>query len=211
MLLGLCLTIVASVGWGLAALVTRSAARTGRRDLERRFRQLHRDPHGVTFHDVENLLHSVSTPPETVSRVMGRAAALRLGARTMWRWATAHGVPRLVMVVDAGVAEDTLLEHLDAGTAPDWSSLSVFAGLANDLTPAGIPIDELVDLDVVPELEDLTFLEDLTDWSTASPDPLELRQFENLPPISAPGLSPFRPIASWDGDDWPDHDWPDVA
>lgn len=207
MLLGMCLIIVALLGWGLAAAATRPGRPASRqRDLERRFRRLHHDPDRVVHLDVENLMLSASIPGDVVVRVMARAAASRLSARTLWRWAAAHGTLRLVMVVDAGVAEDTLLEHLDSGTAPDWAALTVFAGLANDL-PAGIPIEELVDLDAIPDYEDLTFLDDLTDWSTASPDPLELRQFDNLPPIAGPGLAPFHPIAIWEGEG----DWPDVA
>ncbi|HEU5037677.1 MAG TPA: hypothetical protein VFT70_11780 [Nocardioides sp.] len=167
-----------------------------------------RDPDRVTVLDVENLMLSESVPVATVARVMARAAAGRLGARTMWRWADAHGTSHLVTVVDAGVAEDTLLDHLDAGTAPDWTTLSLFAGLANDPLPAGIPIDELVDLDVVPDYDDLTFLDDLTDWSTASPDPLELRRFDHLPPITGPGLPSYRPIAAWEDDGG---NWPEVA
>ena len=207
MLLGLCLITVALLGWGLAAAATRPGDRTPRRrDLDRRFRQLHHHPDRVVHVDVENLMLSDSIPDGVVVRVMARAASCRISARTMWRWAAVHGTARLVMVIDAGVAEDTLLDHLDAGTAPDWAALTVFAGLANDL-PAGIPIEELVDLDTVPDYDDLTFLDDLTDWSTASPDPLELRQFDNLPPIAGPGLAPFRPIAIWEGEG----DWPDVA
>lgn len=201
MLLGLCLICVTLVGWGLTAIVTRPASQASRRrDLDRRFRRLFRDPERVTVLDVENLMLSESIPAGTVDRVMARAAARRLTARTMWRWADAHGTARLVLVVDAGVAEDTLLDHLDAGTAPDWTALSLFAGLADRTTPAGIPLDELIDLDVVPRLDDLTFLDDLADWSTASPDPVELCQFENLPPITGPGLAPFQPITAWEDD-----------
>lgn len=204
MLLGLCLTCVTILAWAVAVVAARPASRASRqRDLERRFRQLDRSPERVNLLDVENLLRSMSIPGETVARVLERARSRRIGARTMWRWAEAHGASRVVMVLDAGVAEDTLLEHLDAGTAPDWSTLGVFADLATDTLPAGMPLDELVDLDAVPALEDLTYPSDLSDWSTLSPDALELRQFDHLPPISGPGLEPFRPIASFDGDD----DW----
>lgn len=206
MLLGLCLICVTLVGWGIAATVTKPADQASRqRDLDRRFRQLYRHPERVNLLDVENLMLSESIPATTVARVMGRAGTHRMSARTMWRWADAHGTDKLVMVVDAGVAEDTLLDHLDSGTAPDWTAMTVFADLANDTIPAGMPLDELVDLDAVPALEDLTF-HDLSDWSTTSPDPRELRQFDHLPPIAGPGLKPFRPIADWDdetgGGDW---------
>ncbi|GAB2452803.1 hypothetical protein GCM10027062_36860 [Nocardioides hungaricus] len=208
MLLGLCLIIVTLLGWSLAAVATKPAGRASRqRDLERRFRQLHRTPDRVNLLDVENLMLSESIPLTTVRRVLDRAVARRISARTMWRWAEAYGASRLVTVLDAGLAHDTLLEHLDAGTHPDWTALDVFAGLAADMLPAGMPIDELVDLDAVPGLEDLTYPSDLAGWSTLSPDPLELRQFDHLPPISGPGLTPFRPIASFGGDD----DWPEAA
>lgn len=207
MLLGLCLIIVTLLGWGLAVVATRPAGGSRGRDLDRRFRQLRRDPDRVTLLDVENLLLAEPLPTQTVRRVLDAAGSRRLGARTMWRWAQAHGVSRLVMVVDAGLAEDTLLDHLDAGTVPDWTTLDVFAGLAADMLPGGIPIDELVDLDAVPVLEDLTFPGDLDSWATLSPDPLELRQFDDLPPITGPGLTPYRPIATFDGD----ADWPEVA
>lgn len=204
MILGLCLISVTLLGWGVAATATKPADRTTRqRDLDRRFRQLYRNPDRVNLLDVENLLLSESMPRATVDRVLDQARTHRIGARTMWRWADAHGTSRLVTVLDAGLAEDTLLEHLDAGTAPDWSTLGLFAALAADALPAGMPIDELVDPDTVPLLEELTYPEDLVSWTTLSPDPLELRQFEHLPPIAGPGLTPFRPIASFDGDD----DW----
>ncbi len=216
MLLGLCLICVTLVGWGVVATVTKPAGHASRqRDLDRRLRHLERHPEWVNLHDVENLMLAESIPSATVARVLARASS-RLSARTMWRWAEAFGTGRLVMVVDAGVAEDTLLDHLDAGTAPDWTEMTVFAGLANDTIPAGIPLDELVDLDAVPAIEDLTF-HDLANWETeapGSPDPAELRRFDHLPPIAGPGFAPFRPIAMWDdelrggregqvgGDDW---------
>lgn len=208
MLLGLCLIIVTLLGWGIAAAATKPAGRpTRRRDLDRRFRQLYRNPERVNLLDVENLLLSESVPRQTVTRVLGRAGSRRMTARTMWRWAEAHGASRLVMVLDAGLAEDTLLDHLDAGTTPDWTTLDVFAGIAADMLPAGIPLDELVDLDAVPDLEELTFPGDLADWSIRSPDALELSQFDNLPPITGPGLTGYRPIATFDGDD----NWPEAA
>lgn len=202
MLLGLCLICVTLLGWGVAAQATRPAdGGTRQRDLDRRFRRLHRDPDRVNLLDVENLLLSESLPRATVDRVLAQARSRRIGARTMWRWVEVHGTSRLVTVVDAGLAEDTLLEHLDAGTAPDWSALGLFAGLTTDALPAGMPVDELLDLDAVPTLDELTYPEeDLVNWTMLSPDPLELTQFEHLPPIAGPGLTSFDPIAS--GDDW---------
>jgi hypothetical protein len=214
MLLGLCLICVTCLGWAVAATATRPAdVTTRRRDLDRRFRQLYRQPERVNFVDVENLLLADSIPPATVERVLHRAAGRRLGALTMWRWADTHGTDKLVLVLDAGLAEDTLLDHLDAATAPEWRSLAVFAALANDTLPAGMPVDELVDLDAVPQLDDLTFPDDLADWETETAtgtlDPVELSRFDSLPPIAEPGLQPFSPIAAWhaDGDDG----WTDAA
>jgi hypothetical protein len=206
MLVGVCLICVTCLGWAIAAAATaRPADAARRRDRDRRFRQLSRHPEWVNFLDVENFLLADSIPLATVDRVMRRADGRRLGARTMWRWARAHGADRLVIVVDAGLAEDTLLDHLDAGTTPDWHSLTVVADLANDAFPAGIPLDELVDLDVVPELADLTFPDDLAEWETTTLAPEELSRFDALPPIAEPGLRPFLPIATSDrgGDDWP--------
>ena len=218
MLLGLCLIVVTLLGGGLAAVATRPARGSAPGfsrppDRDRRLRRLYRDPDRVTLLDIEHLLLAESVPQQTVARVLARAAQLRLTARTMWRWADAHGAARLVTVLDAGLAEDTLLDHLDAGTAPDWTTLDVFAGLAADTLPGDIPIAELIDLDDVPDPDELTYPGDLADWSTLSPDPLELRQFDNLPPITGPGLSPYRPVSWLDGDEGVDGDdgWPSAA
>ena len=131
--------------------------------------------------------------PPTVTRVMRRAESHRISARTMWRWADRHGSARLVDVLDAGLSEDTMLDHLDAGTAPEWHSISVFADLANDDLPAGMPLDELVDLDAVPTLSELTFAADLDDWATHRVVDDELAGFDALPPIADPGFGPFSP------------------
>lgn len=205
MFLGLCLICVTLAGWAAVAATTRPADDLSRRrDVQRRSRQLVRNPDRVNYLDVENLLLSGSIPSAAVLRVMERATARRLGARTMWRWAATHGVQQLVTVVDAGVAEDALLEHLDAGSAPDWEALALFARLANDTVPAGMPVDELVDLDAVPATNDLAFPGDLESWSTPSLDDVDLEQFDRLPPIAGPGLSSYRPTRPRDPgeDDW---------
>ena len=216
MLLGLCLMIAGLLACAIAVAATRPSRPIGSdapgRELDRRLRRLrrlHRDPSRVTLSDVESLLLAEAVPDRTVDRVLDRARYRRITARTLWRWAAAHGASRLVLVLDAGLAEDTLLEHLDAGTAPDWATLDVFAGLAADVLPGGIPFEELLDLDVVPDPEELAYPGDLADWSKLSPDALELRQFDDLPPITGPGLTPYRPIAPFDGDG--DDDWPEVA
>ncbi|GAW50459.1 MULTISPECIES: hypothetical protein [unclassified Nocardioides] len=210
MLLGLCLITVTCLGWAIAATATRPADHaTRRRDLDRRFRQLRQHPDRVNRLDVENLLLADSIPAATVERVTRHADSRRIGARTMWRWADRYGTDKVVLVIDADLAEDTLLDHLDAGTAPDWQSLYVFASLSQDTLPAGMPRDELLDLDAVPAYADLT-LADLDDWETSTVEPGELRRFESLPPIADPGLTPFSPIDASNPDD--DHDdWPSAA
>lgn len=186
MILGLCLISMALLGWAVASAATRPPGR----DDDRRFRRVFRNPELVTRLDVENLLRADGVPADAVQRAMLRAERHRIGARTMWRWIDTHGAARLVTVIDAGLSEDTLLDHLDAGTSPEWSSISVFADLANVELPAGMPLDELVDLDAVPAFEDLMFT-GLDDWTT-QPDE-ELAGFDALPPIADPGFGPFSP------------------
>lgn len=210
MLLGLCLICVTCLGWAITASAARPADQvTRRRDLDRRLRQLRQHPDRVNRVDVENLLLAESIPTATIDRVMRRAESRRIGARTMWRWADEHGTDKVVLVIDADVAEDTLLDHLDARTAPDWHSLRVFAGLNNYAVPAGMPLAELVDLDSVPTLADLT-LADLDDWTINTLEPGELRRFDSLPPISDPGFGPFSPIDAR-GREGGDDDWPAAA
>ncbi|WP_243057772.1 hypothetical protein [Nocardioides sp. SR21] len=175
---------MALLGWAVAIVATRPSAR----DDDRRFRRVFRNPELVNLLDVEKLLRADGVPADAVERAMRRAERHRISARTMWRWIDAHGAARLVTVLDAGLSEDSLLDHLDAGTTPEWTSISVFADLANVELPAGMPLDELVDLDAVPAFEDLMF-DGLDDWTT-QPDE-ELAGFDALPPIADPGFGPF--------------------
>jgi hypothetical protein len=210
MILGLCLIIITCLGWAIAATATRPAGQAARqRDVDRRFRQLRQHPDRVNRLDVENLLLADSIPTVTVERVMRKVDSRRISARTMWRWADRHGTDKVVLVIDAGLAEDTILDHLDAGTTPDWQSLHVFASLSSDSVTGGMPLDELVDLDSVPAYADLT-LADLDDWTTNTVDLGELRRFDSLPPIADPGLAPFSPIDAWKTDNG-DDDWPNAA
>lgn len=195
MILGLCLIGVALLGWAVAVLAARPpAGEARRRDDDRRFRQVYQNPELVNLLDVENLLLADGVPADSVARVMHRAEARRITARTMWAWADRHGSVRLVDVLDAGLAEDTMLDHLDVGTTPEWRSIRVFADLANDTLPAGMPLDELIDLDAVPTLSELTFADELDDWTThAAVEDEELAAFDSLPPIADPGFGPFSP------------------
>lgn len=188
MILGLCLICVACLGWAIAA--PPPSADGHRRDHDRRFRRLYQNPEHVNRLDVENLLLADGIPEGAVSRALRRAEANRICARTMWAWADRHGSDRLVDALDAGLAEDTMLDHLDAGTTPEWHSLSVCADLANDFLPAGMPLDELVDLDAVPAISDLTFAAELDDWTT-HPVADDLVGFDSLPAIADPGFAPF--------------------
>jgi hypothetical protein len=186
MTLGLTLICLALLGWAVAHVATRPPAR----DEDLRLRRVYRNVELVTLLDVENLLRAEGLPADTVARAMRAAERHRITARTMWRWADAHGAGRLVVVLNAGLSEDTLLDHLDAGSTPEWHSIGVFAELVGETLPAGMPLDELVDLDAVPAFEDLTF-PGLDDWTT-QPDE-ELAGFDALPPIADPGFGPFSP------------------
>jgi hypothetical protein len=189
MILGLFVICVACLGWAVAVVAARPPTAGGRHDDDRRLRRVYRDPELANLLDIETLLRAEGVPADAVTRVMCRATSHRISARTMWRWADRHGSARLVDALDAGLTEDTMLDHLDAGTAPEWHSVSVFADLANDALPAGLPLDELVDLDAVPTIADLTFTVGLDDWTTHPDD--ELAGFDSLPPIADPGFGPF--------------------
>lgn len=190
MILGLFLICVTLLGVAVAMLVSRPPTPDARlRDYDRRLRRVQRDPELATLRDIENLLLADGVPAGDVTRVLRRAADQRIGARTMWRWADQHGPTRLVAVLDAGLGEDSLLDHLDAGTVPEWHSITVFASLTADRLPADMPLDELVDLDAVPTFDELTFAAALDDWTTHPDD--ELAGFDALPPIADPGFGPF--------------------
>ncbi len=193
MLLGLSLICVTCLGLAIAGTAAHPAGGgSRRRDLE-----LQRHPERVQHRDVEALLLAGGLSAPTVERVMRLARSRRFSARTMWRWVGAHGVDKLVVVIDAGLAEDAMLDHLDAGTAPRWETLGLFARLSEDNIPAGMPLAELLDLDSIPTLDDLTFPTDLADWSTDT--------------ASSPstGRAPLPPTTEWESDG--DGDWPSVA
>ncbi len=186
----LALVCLVCLGLAIAGTVCAPAAQgSRRRDLE-----LQRHPERVHHGDVEAQLLSAGVAAPTVERVMRLARTRRFSARTLWRWATAYGADKLVVVIDAGLAEDAMLDHLDAGTAPRWDALGVFARLSEDNLPAGMPIAELLDLDSIPTMDDLTFPTELADWST---DP------------APSGRSPLPPTTDWEADG--DGGWSSVA
>ena len=192
MYLGLCLISAIAVVWAITAMPSRPRVETVRpRDLERRDAQLRACPDRVTMTDVHRVLRSHALPESTIARVVGSAAERGVSPRTMWRWMDRFGVDKLVLALDADVAERRLQRYLDAGTTPDWSAMSVFAALNDDLAPGTMPFDEILDLDAVPNADDLRF--DLSEWETpdlpvvATTD-IDLSQFDHLPPIFDPGL-----------------------
>jgi hypothetical protein len=190
MLLGLLLLCMTCLGLAIAGTVAHPPGQgSRRRDLE-----LLRHPERVHHGDVEALLLAGGLSAPTVERVMRLARERSFSARTMWRWTAAHGASRLGIVIDAGLAEDAMLDHLDAGTAPRWETLGVFARLSTDNLPAGMPVAELIDLDSIPTMDDLTFPTELADWSTEPSTPTSGRA--SLPSTTA-----------WDGDG----DWTHVA
>ncbi len=143
------------------------------------------------YADVAALLRSRSVPRPSIERVVATAQARGYAPATLCRWALAHGGEALVLVIDAGVAERALRDHLATGTTPDWRALAVFAEIAAEERAAGMPAEELTDPDAVPLISELLLLAELYDWSTT--------------PAPRPGTRPSPPIASWDSsdDDWP--------
>jgi hypothetical protein len=189
MLLGLCLIFSTTLLWAVAATARPAASRTRRRDVDRRLRRVRQHPDQVHLLDVENLLLGDSIPASTVDRVMRRARRRQLGARTMWRWAASHGTDKLVLVVDADLSEDSMLDHLDAGTSPRWASLRVAASLG---------ADTFGDPEVRVRLADRS--------TVVVPD--DLRVLDSMPPIADPGLQPF--LRTTDGESG-GGSWPHVA
>ena len=119
------------------------------------------------YRDLAALLRGRSMPRSSANRLVAIAGARRYDPATLCRWAVEHDADGLALVIDAGVAEQALRDHLVAGTTPDWQALSVFAEIAAQERAAGMPAAELTDPDVVPLISDLLLLADLYDWDTA--------------------------------------------
>jgi hypothetical protein len=223
MYLGLCLIGVIAVVWAVTSAPTRPRATTakpGPRDLERRLDMLRACPERVTTLDVDRLLRAHPLPGSTIARVLGTAAERRMSSRTLWSWADRFGADKLVLALDADVAETRMKRHLDAGTTPDWEAMVLFAGLNRSSAAGGMPFDEILDPDVVPVVDELQF--DLSQWETddavGPTTDMDLSQFGHLPPIYNPGLpvtrtaappSDRQPGAPRAGGD--DNGWPQVA
>lgn len=220
MYLGLCSIALIAVVWAVTASTARPRGEAVRhRDLERRDAHLRVCPDRVTLVDVDRTLRGCALAEPTIARVLGTAAERGITARTMWCWADRFGVDRLVLALDADVAERRMRQHLEATCPPDWATMAVLAGLNNDIRPGGMPLDEILDLDSVPNSDELRL--DLSGWAT--PDlpavaitDADLSQFGHLPPIFDPGLPvtrsvlpPTGPRSS--GRPTGDGNWPQVA
>lgn len=226
MILGMCFICVIGVVWTITATAAKPGRARPRRDTareqERRSVQLRSRPEQITTTDLETYLRTQLLPQPELLRVLNQVAARRLTPSVMWRWADRYGANRLVLALDAEIAERSMQRHLDCHTVPDWAAMELFASLATDSTPAGMPVDEVLDLDAIPTLADLTFPPDLEDWATAagltgrpSVEPLDLSQFSHLPPIAGPGLTtPFpspEPGSEPSRDDEGGGTWPMAA
>jgi hypothetical protein len=215
MYLGLRLIGMTAAVWVITPPPTRPAIGTLRpRDLERRGAQLHACPGRVTQADLDRVLRAHPLAEPTIARVLGRAARRGIGTRTMWAWADRFGVDKLVLALDADVADARLRRHLEAGSTPDWEAMSVFARLNNDTPPGGMPFEEIIDLDSVPQLDDLSF--DLSEWETPEMTPVatsdvDLSQFDHLPPVYDPDSPVIRSVAPPVDRSRGDKGWPQVA
>jgi hypothetical protein len=215
MYLGLCLISAIAVVWAITAMPSRPRVESVRpRDLERRDAQLRACPDRVTMTDVHRVLRAHALPEASIARAVGAAAERGVSARTMWCWMDRFGVDKLVLALDADVAERRLTRYLDAGTTPDWAAMSVFAALNDDLGPGAMPLDEILDLDVVPNSDELRF--DLSEWETpdlsaAATTDVDLSQFDHLPPIFDPGLPVTRSSTPPNERSGGDKGWPRVA
>ena len=147
-----------------------------------------RDLHDrATLADVEGRLRAWAVPEARGARLVRLARDRRYAPSTLSRWAAEHGGDRLALVLEAGVGERALLDHLAAGTEPDWRALAVFAEIVVHEQAAGMPVAEMTDLDAVPLISDLLLLGDLYDWTTTD----EPEQ----------GGRPSWPVATWGTDD----------
>lgn len=227
MYLGLGLVAVVALVWAITAMAARPRGDHGaERGAERRLQHLRARPEGATRLDVEALLRAHPLPDATVTRVLDVLGARRTPPQVAWRWADRFGADKLVLALDADVAEGRLRRHLDAGTTPDWEAMALFAGLNQGPL---MPMAEVLDPDAVPEPSAFSF--DATDWEvlpapgTDVPE-VDLSQFGHLPPIYDPGLPVTRPATPPPGARPPladeldpqhpkptggDNDWPQVA
>lgn len=227
MYLGLGLVVVVTLVWAITALAARPRGDHGAaRAAERRLALLRARTELATRLDVETLLRSHPLPEGTVARVLGVLAERRASCSVAWRWADRFGADKLVLALDADVAEARLRRHLEAGTTPDWEAMALFAGLNQGPL---MPLAEVIEPDTAAEPPAYSF--DAADWEVL-PEPgtqvpeVDLSQFGHLPPIYDPGLPVTWPATPPPGARPPladeldpehpkrtggDNDWPQVA
>ena len=163
-----------------------------RRELERRAARLPIHPELARPLDVEFLLAQV-LDPATAGRCLDAAADCGTSAPVMWRFAHRFGVDKLVLAVDAQTSERTMLWHLDGGTVPDWGPMSLFAAMNGEQPEAAVPLGEVIEIDVVPKPRDAT---PLTPVQPLVQEPVDLGQFDDLPPITGPGETDVLRVTS---------------
>ncbi|MBZ5740003.1 hypothetical protein [Nocardioides mangrovi] len=200
MILGLCLVSVAALVWLITAMPAKPVRRTpdvpSPRAAQATRERVNAHPERATRPDLARVLRETVSAADA-ERTLSRAAERGLPMPMLWTWSERYGAERLVLAIDAEVAERSMQRHLQNGTVPDWTAMGILAALAQDTT-AGMPVDELLDPDAAPSV-DLS-IHDLTDWSVGLEDgtpQLDLSGFGKLPPIAGPAhLS--APSREWD-------------
>jgi hypothetical protein len=89
-----------------------------------------RDPGLANVGDVARLLADVGVTGPRARDLIFPALERGISPRTMWVWAQRFGTDGLIATLGAGVRHAEMLEHLIAGTAPDFRDLHVLAELA---------------------------------------------------------------------------------
>ena len=95
-----------------------------------RRRRVARDPGQANVGDIARLLVDIGVTGPQARGVLSAALGRGITTRTMWVWAQRFGTEGLVTAVRAGLGHAEMLDHLIAGTAPDFADLRVLADLA---------------------------------------------------------------------------------
>ncbi len=95
-----------------------------------RRRRVARDPGLANVGDIARLLVDVGVTGLQARDLLTAAMGRGITTRTMWVWAQRFGTEGLVTAVAAGLGHAEMLEHLIAGTEPDFAGLRVLADLA---------------------------------------------------------------------------------
>lgn len=89
-----------------------------------------RDPGLANIGDIARLLADVGVTGGDARSLLFPAVERGVTPRTMWVWARRFGTEGLITAVAAGLRHAEMLEHLIAGTEPDFADLRVLANLA---------------------------------------------------------------------------------